>query len=324
LQFRRTVKLMADRFLITEQATIDLATGRTVVLRQLPACEARDEQRWSATCARLAMLWHEDMSSLVDYGVLADSRFEAYDRPDAPLWNHHASEAVIAFLADAGLADSGPRPSNRTGARGPVRLGVRVIAQRGLGLLGDLLEDGRSGSARVVVCSGEPGAGRTTFLQLAAAEGRRRGYAALSVNTLERWPELAASFRDRHVLVLCDSEAPSAAGERWLLRFARWSPAGHVLLRAAGERTGSADVTLVLAAHAPHALVRCLSVYPPAALSEHHVERAAVRSGGLPGPFLTALRPDRGARVALRWLKPAPHTGPRHLGPPEWIIRGRT
>jgi two-component system response regulator HydG len=291
------VELTANRFIVSTTGAIDIATAGTVALRRLPCCDGPDEQRWSAACTRLVALWHEDMPSLLDYGRAGHERFEAYDVRPALAKPALASAAVRAFLGDAGLAD--PEPSSTTTTADPPRLGLRLLQRDALAVIQELLDDGRAGQPRSVVCTGERGAGITTFLRLAAMEGRRRGYVSVSVRALERWPALAEALENRHALVLCDDDVPAGAGERWLLRLCRRSPAAHVLLRARGPVNAEGHLVLRLPAFEPDALAQALVVYPPHALSARHVRHAAVLSGGLPAPFLRTLRATSRFRRAL-------------------------
>jgi DNA-binding NtrC family response regulator len=293
------VELIASRFFPTANGVVDMATGEHVTLRRLPACEAGDARRWSAACASLAALWHEDMPSLLDYGYDSHERFEAYELRAVGPKHSEAPAAVRAFLSEAGIGAS-PEPRSSQDAADPPRLGLRLLARHALGILQEILEDGGSGRSRSVICAGERGSGVTTLMRAAAAEGRRRGYVAVAARALNRWPQLAPLLRDRHVLLLSDTDAGETHAHQWFLRLARSGPAAHVLLKAGEPGPGQADAVLRLDGFDPDALVGSLSQYPPRALSERCVRQAALRSGGLPGPFLRALRATRRFRAALR------------------------
>ncbi len=294
----RRMKIVADRFLETGSDTIDLATGDSVMLRCLPACEAHDERRWAAACARLVTLWHEDMPSLLDYGGAGAARFEAYERRRDCGPSAAAPEAVCAFLAEAGVSGAcehtaAPRLMGRP------RIGMRLLPRRALLLFGELLEEASAGQPRAVDCAAEPGAGATTFLQAVAADGRRRGFAPVSLVVLERYPLLVRLLDGRHALLLSDGRLPARAGEQWLLRLTRACAAGHVLLRLGPARAWS-DARLRLSPFGADELMKAASIYPPGSLASRAVSEAAARSGGLPGPFVDALRFGRTAAVALR------------------------
>src|SRR5687768_9272294 len=72
-------QIVADRFVPSGSAWIDLATGEAVRLRIVPAGSASGQMAWNARCAQLANLRHPLINPLIDYGV-ADARrlFEAY------------------------------------------------------------------------------------------------------------------------------------------------------------------------------------------------------------------------------------------------------
>ncbi len=303
LAVARGVELIASRFLQGPDASIDLATGRPVMVRRLPPCEPPDERRWTDACARLSRLWHEDLPPLLDHGLTSDGRFEAYGVLTTARSRSPRGNAVYAFLQHERVPD-------RQGEGGAVRLGMRLAAPAALVPLIDILDDGRSGRPVDVVCTGEPGAGATTFLRMAAAEGRRRGYVPISVRALERCPEAWSVVRDRSWLLLSDVTDSARAAHRWLLRVSTVSARSHILVRVDRRACRWADVVLRLEPLDADVLAAGVHVYP-ARLDEEDIRLAAVRSGGLPGRFLTCLRGhERRAHAALRVAEARPAYGP--------------
>ncbi len=203
--------------------------------------------------------------------------------PTAPHARARANVAVHAFI----LQDAGPTPVT---PRETLRFGMRLLTPAALLPLIDILDDGRVGCPVQVFCAADPGGGATTFLLMAAMEGRKRGYVPVSTGTLERWPDLWTELSSRTCLMLCDAPEPAEAAYRWLLRAATTSGRSHVLLRI-GTRAAAprADVVLELKPFRANVLAANVHVHP-ARLSEAEVRRAAVRSGGLPRKFLDCLR----------------------------------
>lgn len=203
--------------------------------------------------------------------------------PTAPHARARANVAVHAFI----LQDAGPTPVT---ARETLRFGMRLLTPAALLPLTDILDDGRAGHPVQVFCAADPGGGATTFLLMAAMEGRKRGYVPVSTGTLERCPDLWSVLSSRTCLMLCDAPERAEAAYRWLFRAAATSSRSHVLLRI-GTRAASprADVVLGLKPFSADVLAAHVHVYP-ARLSEGEVRRAAVRSGGLPRKFLDCLR----------------------------------
>ena len=72
-------QIVADRFVRSGTAWIDLATGEAVRLRLAPAGSASAQMAWNGRCAQLANLRHPLINPLIDYGMAGAGRiFEAY------------------------------------------------------------------------------------------------------------------------------------------------------------------------------------------------------------------------------------------------------
>jgi DNA-binding NtrC family response regulator/tetratricopeptide (TPR) repeat protein len=108
------VALFADRFLPLDSGPrhLDLATGRIVFVRRMPAGDRGDQTAWIERASRLAGLWHPHLPTLVDFGLAgADERFEAFPlsqttsiRPDVA----RAVRSVLWFLTAVGLSSGAP------------------------------------------------------------------------------------------------------------------------------------------------------------------------------------------------------------------------
>lgn len=122
------MSLVADRFLVRERkATIDLATGESVVLKISIAGGPSEQARWAARCARFAALRHQALAPLVDYGLIGEvRRFEAWSA-DGP-WQGAAKEgAHAASLAQSFLRLSALTPLETTPECLHVRQGRPVV-----------------------------------------------------------------------------------------------------------------------------------------------------------------------------------------------------
>ena len=112
------VALFADRFLPLESGPrhLDLATGRIVFVRRIPAGDRSEQTACVERAARLAGVWHPHLAMIVDFGLAgAAERFEAFpiSRP-TPVRRDvaRAIRSVLWFLGAAGLS-SGPPSRDR-------------------------------------------------------------------------------------------------------------------------------------------------------------------------------------------------------------------
>ena len=71
--------LVADRFLESAAAWMDLATGDEVRVRIAAAGSPEQQLVWNTYCASLANLRHPLVNALLDFGIIGTDRiFEAY------------------------------------------------------------------------------------------------------------------------------------------------------------------------------------------------------------------------------------------------------
>jgi DNA-binding NtrC family response regulator/tetratricopeptide (TPR) repeat protein len=93
---------------------LDLATGRVVCVRRMPAVDARDQTDWLDRLARLTSLWHPHLAPIVDFGLVGQNeRFEALaltmPRPATLRADVvHAIRSVLWFLRAAGVSGGAP------------------------------------------------------------------------------------------------------------------------------------------------------------------------------------------------------------------------
>ncbi len=104
------VELFANRFaLMDKERTIDLATGRDVLLIITSAGGVSDERRWAVRCDVLQKLRHRSIARLLDYGAIGEhQRFEAWDCGSewhgAQALAREATERATQFLGSCGLS----------------------------------------------------------------------------------------------------------------------------------------------------------------------------------------------------------------------------
>jgi DNA-binding NtrC family response regulator/tetratricopeptide (TPR) repeat protein len=108
------VALFADRFLPLDSGPrhLDLATGRIVFVRRMPAGDRGDQTAWIERASRLAGLWHPHLATLVDFGLAgADERFEAFPLSQTTSIRRDVARAVrsaLWFLGAVGLSSGAP------------------------------------------------------------------------------------------------------------------------------------------------------------------------------------------------------------------------
>lgn len=72
-------QILADRFIASGHASMNLASGAPVRLHLVRAGPSREQADWNDQCARLANLRHPLINPLIDYGTAGtDHLFEAY------------------------------------------------------------------------------------------------------------------------------------------------------------------------------------------------------------------------------------------------------
>jgi two-component system response regulator HydG len=173
--------LIADRFLVIDGQSLDLASGEAVRLERLRPGSVGDQAAWSDRCAALA-----EGGVLIDYGVLDDGR---------------------------------PFEVRRRGRKQRARVGA--VRQAALHQVIDLLDAASFGEPRLVRLPPMDAADRAGTLAAMARHARQRGFVPVSADLLlgrgglsaraERAVEAVA--RTRHVLLIADpAPAPRPAG----------------------------------------------------------------------------------------------------------------
>jgi DNA-binding NtrC family response regulator/tetratricopeptide (TPR) repeat protein len=108
------VALFADRFLSLDSGSrhLDVATGRMVLVRRLPAGDRGEQAAWAERATRLSALWHPHLATLVDFGLAgADERFEAFPLSRPAAIRREVARAIrsaVWFLGAVGLSAGAP------------------------------------------------------------------------------------------------------------------------------------------------------------------------------------------------------------------------
>lgn len=94
------MRVVADRFLCgTAGSAVDLASGERVLLRSCARREPRLQAEWSVRCASLFDLWHPNLATLVDFGLIGDTGvFEAWGLPESSRSGRPSDPAAIQAL----------------------------------------------------------------------------------------------------------------------------------------------------------------------------------------------------------------------------------
>ncbi|HVH28719.1 MAG TPA: sigma-54 dependent transcriptional regulator [Vicinamibacterales bacterium] len=121
------VRIVADRFGVSDGCTIDLATGAPVVLKIESGGDRAEQTRWSARCQGFYSLHHPRFATLLDYGALGTTeRFEAW-RSGSPCKGdsqklEEALRSARRFLQGSDLTGNDGSPVDARELRGRVVL----------------------------------------------------------------------------------------------------------------------------------------------------------------------------------------------------------
>jgi DNA-binding NtrC family response regulator/tetratricopeptide (TPR) repeat protein len=235
-------QILADRFMTSGSAWIDLATGGSVRLRLVPAGSSAEQNQWSARCAILANLRHPVINPLIDYGAAGtDHLFEAYAAHGPLRAGGGAAERLLAhavrFLRaneialERPLADFVLRPVDGGPAVRLRPVGV-VLQRRGVfDAIADALDAARPGGACALSIEGNRYSGLRTLRLAAARTARLQGYVPIAPLVLRAYPWLADRITGRHVCVVGEEDAmQNILVGSLLVRLCAESARRHVLL----------------------------------------------------------------------------------------------
>ena len=315
-------KIIADRFVETHSGrVVDLATGKAAVLTISPAGGPSDQRQWAARCDWLVRLYHPAIATLLDYGLIGESRrFEAWccavPPREAPAGATATVRAAANFLSACGLTCTG---NGTVGVRGdgqgplvalpgiddgytadaPVKDGLFAVGECGLvhidrravASVAELFDDHVEPrhEPRTVCVWGPRGAGKTTAVLQLARVARLNGFVPISARLVARG---CAGFdfgvlNGRSVFVIEDGDSDGeSVWRRALVDVAIRSPRPHVATFTSREdAVGAAGAALArLSAASLIAAIR-----PEHLTLDARVRRAAERADGLPGRFIRLL-----------------------------------
>jgi DNA-binding NtrC family response regulator/tetratricopeptide (TPR) repeat protein len=235
-------QVLADRFVRSNDAWIDLGTGRITTLRILPAGSHNEQLLWNAQCAALANLRHPLINPLIDYGLIdGRHRFEAYaTRPPIRVSARMADrltahglrflQAHALPLAQSNL-DSVVRSITVTRSFSVRPLGVVLQPRPVFDAIADALDVSWPSGPSLIVIGGSSQSGLRTTRQIAARLARLRGYVPIDAGLLECHPWLMETAANRHVCVLADERQAAGSFVRMLMtRLGFESARRHALL----------------------------------------------------------------------------------------------
>ena len=300
-------QIVADRFVPSGSAWIDLATGDAVRMRIAPAGSAGEQMAWNARCAQLANLRHPLINPLVDYGMAdAGLIFEAYAAHGSVRAGAHGASLLThaarflhaqAVALTRPLADFVLRPVS-SGAPGHAArrsrpLGIVLQRRHVFDVLADALDAARPGGACSVSIAGETDSGLRTLRLVAARMARLQGYVPIAPVVLWTHPWIADHLLARHVCVIgeetCGGTAQDAAIASVLTRLSAASSRRHVVL-SFGRPLARADAAHVkMDPMGITAMTGMVFLDPLRGPSPADLFDAARRADGRPGRFLAQL-----------------------------------
>jgi DNA-binding NtrC family response regulator/tetratricopeptide (TPR) repeat protein len=307
--------LLADRFLRVRDCWFDIATAEPVHIVIQPAGRVSAQIAWAERCAMLSRLRHPMLNPLLDYGAAGrTSLFEAYALLGPLSLPTGRARRLVRharrFLEAHGIAldRSGEATTLRRIRTRPGRLPCRpiglVLQPRNISdPIAELISGAPSVGARSVRITATPGAGLRTLVGAVAQLARMQGFVPLCPQSLLRWPALLDPLTTRHICLLAVSASTRAEQSVLTRLFARLglnSTRAHICLtfhRGRPQRAGDCPL-LPMGTKAMMTMVYVDGEEGPEA---EEMFRAARRSEGLPGRFLSALGATADERPPWRY-----------------------
>jgi DNA-binding NtrC family response regulator/tetratricopeptide (TPR) repeat protein len=235
-------QVVADRFMRSNTAWIDLGTGQITTLRIMPAGSQSEQFVWNTQCAALANLRHPLINPLIDYGFIdRHQRFEAYaTRPPIRVSIRMAERLTahgMRFLHAHGLPldqanlDRLVRPIEHTRSSSIRPLGVVLQPRAVYDAIADALDAVWPAGPSPIFIGGSLQSGLRTARLIAARLARLRGYIPIDAGLLENRSSFIKAVANRHVCVLADDRQAVGPLVRMLMtRLGFESARRHVLL----------------------------------------------------------------------------------------------
>lgn len=315
------MRLIADRFAQDDSGaqTIDLATGRRVVLHVGTAGGATEQARWSARCDALQQLHHPAIARLVDFGIVgASSRFEAWEcggewAGSADQRRRVAKRAETVFRASGLTAGGGRIHASAHGAvlipeagsgyscdamfenvAGIESCGLIAIQRSATRTLAEMFRVANTPRPHVAALWGPRGSGKRSAVLDAARAARLQGFVPIAGALVGT--RLAALCAGRSLFVIDDRAHAAWQG---FLRVLNGPAHPHVLLIVSTEEVPGVE-GIPLTRVDPQALVSALT---PRAIADRYasaVHRAVRQSQGWPGRFARLVWPQWAGTLAPR------------------------
>jgi DNA-binding NtrC family response regulator/tetratricopeptide (TPR) repeat protein len=317
------VELVADRFAITSAgASIDLATGRPVVLKIDVGGGPMEQQWWSSRCEMLNKIHHPRIARLVDFGALGESqRFEAWDCTERRHRDvEDAAETIhrsVQFLRSCGVqngAVSAPDVYESDGqlvllppaaigageetahgiADNPLdNCGIHLIDRHAEVVIDHLFASFTGSLPHFLTIWGPPGSGRSTSIVRAARVARINGFVPIDVRLLNR-VDLDLLKRRQLCLIEDNSDVDRGSGA---LKSVFASPRPHVVLQSGIEESGAFQ-SVELERITREALAAAVRPQRVSATLREQIVRVAAAAQGSPARFAALLWHSRMYRSA--------------------------
>ncbi len=261
--------LVADRYLVSDDHWLDIATGRRVAGRLL--ARPVDETRVRA-CLEASANWRDGARRLIDYGEATDaSWFEVWNVADdvsVPIYElRQLSRRVIAAVAEVAGGDW----------RGPRAIPIRTCA----------------------------GAGTGTVLSEIARALRRLGFVTIRADGWQPPDDVRRALCHRHV-ALVDTPRARRDGTTvaWTADLVRASNRAHVVLSLVSRDAPADSSALEIEPIDPGVLAEAFvpGLWRP---PSDAIVAAAVRAGGWPGAFVRELEAVRSGTWSVHERSPA-------------------
>lgn len=294
-------QILADRFIASGNAWIDLADGAPVRLRLVRAGPSREQADWNDQCARLANLRHPLINPLIDYGAADTERlFEAYAVHGPLRSGRRAAERLLEhamrFLRTRGVVLDRPRAELvlRPIESGPWSAGrpVGVVLQRRgvYDAIADALDTARPAGTCAVAIEGDWHSGLRTARLVAARTARLKGYVAVAPVVLRAHPWIVGRVVGRHVCIVgSEEESENALVGQLLTTLGTESARRHVWLDFRRPARHAPAYPVRVDPMGVVAMSGMVFVDSDGGLGPGEVLRAAREADGRPGRCLAAL-----------------------------------
>src|SRR4051812_1454706 len=313
------MRLCADRFLVDQETTLDLASGERVRLAIDEAPTRALIREREAVCSELAGIRHPLLVPIVDFGLAGGHWFEAHAHV-APLRSagnatRSAALHLVRFMHARGVALSGEmaarhvRPAVAIASPAWRPLGVTLIWRRTIDAVRTVMEaHGPPGVTRVTIC-GPPGSGLRTARSILSRAARLAGFVPIDRRVAQRtdsYPAMArpavsaALATERHLCVL-DWLSTDRTLPMPLSIAAATSNRRHLWIRFCREHVPGERCAVLEPLTVPE-MKAMIYHDPELGPDEDQIDAAITCADGLPGRVIQSLTSTRSARSEAIWV----------------------